>query len=63
MQVSSQPPDRLVVKYYLHKQKAMAEALASELQTKLNLKMSEARKIKSEGHTMPDGILEIWLPI
>jgi hypothetical protein len=62
MQVSSHPPDRLLVKYYLHKQKLLAEALASELQSKLNLKASEARKIKSEGHTMPDGILEIWLP-
>lgn len=62
MQICNQPPDRLVVKYYLHKQKALAETLAAELQGKLNLSASEARKIKSDGHTMPDGILEIWLP-
>ena len=62
MQICNQPPDRLLVKYYLHKQKALAEALATELQGKLKLSLSEARKIKSDGHTMPDGILEIWLP-
>lgn len=62
MQLSQQPPERLEVKYYLHKQKALAESLATQLQAKLNLSSSEAKKIKSQGHTMPDGILEIWLP-
>lgn len=52
----------LLVKYYLRREKEFAEELLLSLKEKLKLSDGEARLIKSQGHTMPEGFVEVWLP-
>lgn len=52
----------LLVKYYLRREKEFAEALLLSLKEKLKLSDGEARLIRSQGHTMPEGFIEVWLP-